>query len=125
MHNFFERIFRLSSCDSLLISAAITSLVAFSFQFRHRLMENWKSDEGILNDINLDKNLIVQYSLGNMTQIHKRIIKGLPNDTHSIENEYIIWTNFNLVLFLIDPQFSEVKFLRAILGDNLVLLRFD
>jgi hypothetical protein len=110
--------------DSLLIAGVMTYLGAFSPSFRTAMLEKWKSflDEETI--IYLPTFTIAQ-ALGNEGMIRDWIVKGLPNDMHSIENALIITQNEQSFPLLIDPQLSGTKWLRAIEGENLNVLRFD
>ena len=57
--------------------------------------------------------------------IREWIVKGLPNDTHSIDNALIIANSDNSFPLLIDPQLSGTKWLCSFQGEKLVVLRFD
>ncbi|OHT05113.1 Dynein heavy chain family protein [Tritrichomonas foetus] len=110
--------------DSLLVSGCLTHLGAFSPPFRTRLIDKWKSflvNEGIRHTTSFQ----ISASLGNETTIREWIVKGLPNDTHSVENALIIETSKQAYPLLIDPQLSGTKWLRAEVGEKLAVLRFD
>ncbi|EAY20056.1 Dynein heavy chain family protein [Trichomonas vaginalis G3] len=110
--------------DTLLAAASLTHLGSYSPSFRSRLVEQWK---GFLSNENIKftANFSVERSLGNEPTIRDWVVKGLPNDTHSIENAIIINNSKNSFPLLIDPQLSGTKWLRAVLGETLVVLRFD
>ena len=110
--------------DSLLVSGVLTHLGAFSPSFRTRLIEQWK---GFLSaeNITFTKSFAIATSLGNEPTKRDWVVKGLPNDTHSIENALIIDSNPQSFPLLIDPQLSGTKWLRAVMGENLKVIRFD
>ena len=110
--------------DALLVSACLTHLGAFGPTFRTMLIEKWK---GFLDDANIQftREFTIAASLGNDPTIREWIVKGLPNDGTSIDNAIIIENSHQAFPLLIDPQLSGTKWLRAIKGENLVVLRFD
>ncbi|KAK8861158.1 hypothetical protein M9Y10_012853 [Tritrichomonas musculus] len=110
--------------DSLLVAGCMTHLGAFSPPYRARLIDEWKSY--LTNEsIRFTDGFTIQSSLGNETKIREWIVKGLPNDTHSVENALIIETSKLAYPLLIDPQLSGTKWLRAEVGEKLAVLRFD
>jgi hypothetical protein len=110
--------------DSLLVAGCLTHLGAFSPPFRARLIDTWKSFL-VAESIRHTTTFTISAALGEDPVIRDWIVKGLPNDTHSIENGLLIQTADNSFPLLIDPQLSGTKWLRAVEGDGLVLLRFD
>ncbi|KAK8896419.1 hypothetical protein M9Y10_014318 [Tritrichomonas musculus] len=110
--------------DSILISSSLTYLGAFSPTFRGEILDQWKV---ILREAKLkfNDNLTIENSIGNEAVIRDWVLKGLPNDTHSIENALIIQEYNSCFPLLIDPQLSGTKWLQAVIGDQLNLLRFD
>ena len=110
--------------DSLLVSGCLTHLGAFSPPYRTRLIEKWKSFLEAENII-FTSSFQISSSLGNETTIREWIVKGLPNDTHSVENALIIEKSKKAYPLLIDPQLSGTKWLRAEVGEKLTVLRFD
>jgi len=110
--------------DSILISGVLTYLGAFSPSYRSQMLESWKrylSNESIP----FTDNFSIAQSLGNDAMIRDWIAKGLPNDTHSIENALIITQDDSSFPLLIDPQMSGTKWIRSLYGDRLIVLRFD
>ena len=110
--------------DTLLQVSCLTHLGAFSQPFRINLIEKWKkilTNENILHNSTFN----ISQSLGNDPTIREWIVKGLPNDTHSIDNALIIANSDTSFPLLIDPQLSGTKWLRSEIGENLVILRFD
>ncbi|KAK8866475.1 hypothetical protein M9Y10_009438 [Tritrichomonas musculus] len=110
--------------DTLLITGVLTYLGPFSPKFRGDIIANWKNFLET-QEIKFSDNFTIESSLGNDVQTRDWIIKGLPNDQHSIENALIITQNENSIPLLIDPQLSGTRWLRSILGENLVVLHFD
>jgi hypothetical protein len=110
--------------DSLLIAGVLTYLGAFSPSYRNELLENWKLFL-MKESIKSNSAFTIAQSLGNEGIIRDWIVKGLPNDMHSVENALIITQNEQCHPLLIDPQLSGTKWLRAIDVDRLVILRFD
>ena len=110
--------------DALLVAGAMTNLAAFSPSFRTRLIDQWKEFLTSEN-IKFTQTFSISTSLGNDTTIREWIVKGLPNDTHSVENALIIDNSKSSFPLLIDPQLSGTKWLRAVIGETLVVLRFD
>ncbi|KAK8888098.1 hypothetical protein M9Y10_039159 [Tritrichomonas musculus] len=110
--------------DALLISGALTHLGAFSPPYRQKLITEWKSYL-VAASIQHTTTFNISQSLGNDPMIREWIVKGLPNDTHSIENALIIHSSENTFPLLIDPQLSGTKWLRSEIGEQLVVLRFD
>ncbi|OHT17559.1 Dynein heavy chain family protein [Tritrichomonas foetus] len=110
--------------DSLLISGVLTYLGAFSPSFRNEMLDKWREFLNI-EGIRYSSNFSIASSLGNDGVIREWIVKGLPNDTHSIENSLIITQNDQCFPLLIDPQLSGTKWLRAVEGEKLVILTFD
>ena len=110
--------------DSLLISGVLTYLGAFSPSYRNEMIDMWK-DFLKSEDINFSSSFTIAQNLGNDGIIRDWIVKGLPNDTHSIENALIITQNNQCFPLLIDPQLSGTKWLRAVEGEKLVILSFD
>ena len=110
--------------DSVLISGSLTHLGAFSPPFRTKLLNLWKT---ILDKehINYTHTFQISTALGSDPLIREWIVKGLPNDTHSVENALVISNSKNAFPLLIDPQLSGTKWLRFELGDKLNVLRFD
>ncbi|OHT12762.1 Dynein heavy chain family protein [Tritrichomonas foetus] len=110
--------------DSLLISAALTHLGAFGPTYRALLIDEWKE---FLNSeqIKFSNNFSISSALGNDPTIRDWIVRGLPNDSHSIENALIIENATKSFPLLIDPQLSGTKWLCSILGEKIVILRFD
>ena len=110
--------------DSLLIAGVLTYMGAFSPSFRTDMLNMWKlflDKEGI----KYSSTFTIDKALGNDGMIRDWIVKGLPNDTHSIENALIITQNEQCFPLLIDPQLSGTKWLRSIEGEQLNVLRFD
>ena len=110
--------------DALLISGSLTHLGAFSPPFRISLINQWK------NFLEMEKiqhttSFTISQSLGSDPVIREWIVKGLPNDTHSIENALIINSSENSFPLLIDPQLSGTKWLRSEIGEDLIVIRFD
>ncbi|EAY14826.1 Dynein heavy chain family protein [Trichomonas vaginalis G3] len=110
--------------DSLLIAGSLTHLGAFSPLYRTRLLEKWKSVLTVENII-FTKTFSITNNLGTESVIRDWVVKGLPNDTHSIENALIINSHKISYPLFIDPQLSGTKWLRAIMGEQLKVLRFD
>ncbi|KAK8860630.1 hypothetical protein M9Y10_012295 [Tritrichomonas musculus] len=110
--------------DSLLISGVLTYLGAFSPSYRCEMIEAWKLFLEA-EEIDFSETFSIAQSLGNDGVIRDWIVKGLPNDTHSIENALIITQNDQCFPLLIDPQLSGTKWLRAVEGEKLVILTFD
>ena len=110
--------------DSLLIAGVLTYMGAFSPSFRSEMLEKWKSFLKA-EDIKYSNNFTIAQALGNDGMIREWIVRGLPNDMHSIENALIITQNDQCFPLLIDPQLSGTKWLRAIEGEQLNVLRFD
>ena len=110
--------------DSLLVAGTLTHLGAFSPSYRSKLIEQWK---GFLSSENIQHTttFTVDKSLGVDSVIREWIVRGLPNDTHSIENALIIDTAKSSFPLLIDPQLNGTKWLRAVLGDDLTVVQFD
>ena len=119
--------------NSLLLSGALTYLGAFSPSFRLKIIDEWKS---ILKDVSnsdvknkipiyFTENFTIENYIGNEALIRNWVLKGLPNDTHSVENALIIQENDTCFPLLIDPQLSGTRWLQSILGENLILLNFD
>lgn len=103
--------------DSLLQVSCLTHLGAFSQSFRLALIDKWKRilrEEGIL----FTRTFNISQSLGNDPTIREWIVKGLPNDTHSIDNALIIANSDNSFPLLIDPQLSGTKWLRSEIGEK-------
>ncbi|EAY21612.1 Dynein heavy chain family protein [Trichomonas vaginalis G3] len=109
--------------DSLLISGVLTYIGVFSPKFRIDIINEWK---GFLDTekIAYTSDFSIQAALGNDGVIRDWIVKGLPNDTNSIENALIITKNQSFPL-LIDPQLSGTKWLRAVEGEKMNVLQFD
>ena len=110
--------------DSLLISGSLTYLGVFGPTYRKQLLEQWKGflkDEGII----FSDSFSISNALGNDPTIRDWIAKGLPNDSHSVENALIIENAKNSFPLLIDPQLSGTRWLLSFLGENAVILRFD
>ncbi|OHT09102.1 Dynein heavy chain family protein [Tritrichomonas foetus] len=110
--------------DTLLQVGCLTHLGAFSKPFRSSLIEKWKGfliNEAIVYTTTFN----ITQSLGNDPTIREWIVKGLPNDTHSIDNALIIANSDSAFPLLIDPQLSGTKWLRSEIGEKLVVLRFD
>ena len=110
--------------DALLIAGVLTYIGAFSPSYRVEILEKWKQYLKF-QDILFTDNFSIDKSLGNEAVIREWIVKGLPNDMHSIENALIITKNEMSFPLMIDPQLSGTKWLRAIEGENLNVLRFD
>lgn len=110
--------------DSILVSGALTHLGAFSPPFRTKLLILWKK---FLEQerIQYTKTFNISSALGTDSMIREWIVKGLPNDTHSIENALIIYNSDTGFPLLIDPQLSGTKWLRSQIGESLNVLRFD
>ena len=110
--------------DALLIAGVLTYIGAFSPQFRHMMLEKWKE---FLKDCRIifTENFTIGQALGNEGIIRDWIVKGLPNDMHSIENALIITQGRDSFPLLIDPQLSGTKWLRAISGEKLKVLSQD
>jgi len=110
--------------DSLLVSASLTYLGVFSPSYRSKLLDQWKnylSVEGIL----FKKSFCISNSIGNEAIIRDWVAKGLPNDTHSVENALVINSHKSSFPLLIDPQYNGTKWLRSAMGDSLIILKFD
>ena len=110
--------------DSLLISASLTHLGAFGPTYRMDLLDEWKKflkEE----EIKYSETFTISSALGNDPTIRDWIVKGLPNDSHSVENALIIENAIQSFPLLIDPQLSGTKWLCSILNEKLVVLRFD
>jgi hypothetical protein len=110
--------------DTLLVAACLTHLGPFGPVQREVLIGKWKqllTDEGI----KFTEHFSVASALGNDPTIRDWIVKGLPNDSHSVENAIIIENSSQAFPLLIDPQLSGTKWLRAIRGERLMALRFD
>ena len=110
--------------DSLLISGVLTYIGAFSPSYRSDILDRWKNYLKS-QDIQFSENFSIEKSLGNDSVIRDWIVKGLPNDTHSIENALIITNNNDSFPLMIDPQLSGTKWLRAVEGEKLTMLSFD
>ena len=110
--------------DSLLIAGVLTYLGAFSPAFRSGMIELWKTFLQKEN-ISFTSTFTIEKALGNDGIIRDWIVKGLPNDTHSIENALIITQHDHSFPLLIDPQLSGTRWLRAVEGEKMVVLRFD
>ncbi|OHT13633.1 Dynein heavy chain family protein [Tritrichomonas foetus] len=110
--------------DTILISSALTYLGAFSPSFRSEIIDEWKK---FMKEANLkfNENITIENSIGNEAVIRDWVLKGLPNDTHSIENALIIQENETCYPLLIDPQLSGTKWLQTVLDNQLHLLSFD
>ncbi|OHT16390.1 Dynein heavy chain family protein [Tritrichomonas foetus] len=110
--------------DSLLIAGVLTYMGAFSPSFRTEMLDQWKTFLS-KEQIKFTENFTIAQALGNDGTIRDWIVKGLPNDTHSIENALIITQSDQCFPLLIDPQLSGTKWLRSIEGEQLNILRFD
>ncbi|OHT14597.1 Dynein heavy chain family protein [Tritrichomonas foetus] len=110
--------------DSLLISGVLTYIGAFSPSYRNDIIDKWKKYL-TSQDILYSNNFSIDKALGNDGVIREWVVKGLPNDMHSIENALIITQNEQSFPLMIDPQLSGTKWLRAVEGENLNVLRFD
>ena len=110
--------------DSILISGVLTYIGVFSPQFRQEIIHTWK-DFLVEQNIPFTADFSITAALGNDGTIRDWIVKGLPNDTHSIENALIITNNDDAFPLLIDPQLSGTKWLRSIYGEQIKVLQFD
>ena len=110
--------------DTLLITGSLVYLGAFTSSYRTEIISQWKTFLKN-NDIDFSSEFSIESSLGNDVQIRDWILKGLPNDQHSIENALIITQHTKSFPLLIDPQLNGTRWLRAVEGDNLVVLQFD
>ena len=79
----------------------------------------------VKENIKHNERFSIEKSLGIEQIIRDWVVKGLPNDSHSIENAIIINNSKNAFPLLIDPQLSGTKWLRNVLGEKLNVLRFD
>jgi hypothetical protein len=110
--------------DSVLIAGVLTYLGAFSPSFRAEILARWKSYL-VASDIPFTQAFTISQALGNDSTIREWIVKGLPNDSHSIENALIITHSEKSFPLMIDPQLSGTKWLKSIECENLNILRFD
>ena len=110
--------------DTLLQVGCLVHLGAFSKSYRNSLIDKWKSfldKESIL----YSRTFNITHSLGSDPVIREWVVKGLPNDTHSIDNALIIDNSDSTFPLLIDPQLSGTRWLRSVIGERLVSLRFN
>ncbi|EAY21562.1 Dynein heavy chain family protein [Trichomonas vaginalis G3] len=110
--------------DTILISAILVYLGAFSPSYRAKLVQKWKEFLS-KHAIKYSEDFSIVDALGTDITIRDWIIKGLPNDQQSIENALIITENDVSIPLLIDPQNSGLKWLRENYRENLRVLRVD
>src|SRR5690606_26987498 len=96
--------------DSLLSSAVISYLVAFTSAYRQEAIHLWKQKLRELN-IQFSENYSLESSEGDPIEIREWNIQGLPSDPFSIENAIIIKHSRRWPLF-IDPQQQALNWIR-------------
>jgi len=110
--------------DTLLVSSFLTYLGPFDPALRSKLLLEWKEfldTEAIMysNSFSFVKSFNLESTIRNW------IVKGLPNDSHSIENALILSFSKDCIPLLIDPQLNGTKWLCNIEESKLVILHFD
>ncbi|XP_034948410.1 dynein beta chain, ciliary-like [Chelonus insularis] len=112
--------------DLLLGTAFISYVGCFTRQYRHDLFNNhWIPFlEKLKNPIPRTPNLDPLSLLTDDAQIAQWNNDGLPSDTMSAENA-IIFINSTRWPLIIDPQLQGIKWIKAMYGDELKIIRLD
>lgn len=102
--------------DTLVSSAAVAYLGAFTSPYRNHLLSKWlqlcKTESIPVSD-----NFELTEFLSEPIEIQKWLNKGLPHDKHSIENATLI-KHCRRWPFLIDPQEQASKWITQTEKDN-------
>lgn len=102
--------------DTLVSSAALAYLGAFTSSFRRRLLSQWLQLCKAVN-IPVSDNFELTEFLSEPIEIQKWLNKGLPHDKHSIENATLI-KHCRRWPLLIDPQEQASKWITQTEKDN-------
>lgn len=102
--------------DTLVSSAAVAYLGAFTSSYRNRLISHWL--ELCTNEnIPVSENFELTDFLSEPNEIQKWLNKGLPHDKHSIENAVLI-KHCRRWPLLIDPQEQASNWITQTEKDN-------
>lgn len=102
--------------DTLVSSAAVAYLGAFTSSYRHRLLTQWLQLCKTEN-IPVSENFELTEFLSEPIEIQKWLNKGLPHDKHSIENA-VLMKHCRRWPLLIDPQEQASKWITQTEKDN-------
>lgn len=102
--------------DTLVSSAAVAYLGAFTASYRRRLISQWLQLCEAQN-ISVSDNFELTEFLSEPIEIQKWLNKGLPHDKHSIENASLI-KHCRRWPLLIDPQDQASKWITQTENDN-------
>lgn len=102
--------------DTLVSSAAIAYLGAFTSSYRNRLLSHWLQ-LCITENIPVSKNFELTGFLSEPIEIQNWLNKGLPHDRHSIENA-VLMKHCRRWPLLIDPQEQASHWITQTERDN-------